>query len=511
MQIFPPSSASKTCCSRPLPLNGPTRPIRFRASGLVASTADAYYPVLVAVAAGEVVGWCSFGDFRDTTRWPGYQYTVEHTIHVREDNRGDGVGRSLMTVLLERAQSLGKHVMVGAVTAENEASIRFHERLGFVEVARMPQVGAKFGRWLDLVLLQKRMDEGNLLLKGGSPPSRWVCCEPSALSGTDWRCGSGCPPPLRACCSGDSDPSAEQWASVQVGLHGRSSPFLTDDPVLGAEEIGRWRVGPRLQRCHLVVGGLGHEQPDRRERPCQDVTFAVIEHESCGGLGAVGFAGIVQPFVMQQAVVEDLIGRRSTDVGEARTDEHEVIDRTERRHDGDDDPRTRGPDEDHTFVVLQDRAMWVAHSSAVVPSKSRGSKSTATHRAPDRDNRSRTRSQPPGPWVHPWTNATAGWSLAMWKCYRCPHFGPSRGGSRSLPRCPSSSTVQPSDSSGHSLSRSQSDEDDGKHRRQAADDERDESQTIGALACLSGFPAGLVPQNESGGAKRIAHNNVRRR
>jgi L-amino acid N-acyltransferase YncA len=118
-----------------------------------------HYPVLVAVAAGEVVGWCSFGDFRDTTKWPGYRYTVEHTIHVREDNWGNGVGRSLMTSLLESAQSLGKHVMVGAVTAENEAPIRFHERLGFVEVARMPQVGVKFGRWLDLALLQKHMGE----------------------------------------------------------------------------------------------------------------------------------------------------------------------------------------------------------------------------------------------------------------------------------------------------------------------------------------------------------------
>jgi L-amino acid N-acyltransferase len=118
-----------------------------------------HYPVLVAVRAEEVVGWCSFGDFRDTAKWPGYRYTVEHTIHVREDNWGNGVGRSLMTRLLATAQSLGKHVMVGAVTAENEASIRFHERLGFVEVARMPQVGAKLGRWLDLILLQKRIDE----------------------------------------------------------------------------------------------------------------------------------------------------------------------------------------------------------------------------------------------------------------------------------------------------------------------------------------------------------------
>jgi hypothetical protein len=63
------------------------------------------------------------------------------------------------------------------------------------------------------------------------------------------------------------------------------------------------------------------------------------------------------------------------------------------------------------------RAMWEAHSSAVVPSKSRGSKSTATLRTPDPESRSRTRSQPLGPWVHPWTNATVGWSLATRRGY----------------------------------------------------------------------------------------------
>ena len=63
------------------------------------------------------------------------------------------------------------------------------------------------------------------------------------------------------------------------------------------------------------------------------------------------------------------------------------------------------------------RAMWEAHSSAVVPSKSLGSKSTATLRTPDPESRSRTRSQPFGPWVHPWTNATVGWSLATRRGY----------------------------------------------------------------------------------------------
>jgi phosphinothricin acetyltransferase len=117
------------------------------------------YPVLVAVDADEVVGWASFGDFRDIVQRLGYRFVVENTVHVRESHWGAGVGRSLMEALIERARDLDKHAMVAAVDGENEASIRFHEQLGFVEVARMPQVGAKFGRWLDLVLLQMRLDD----------------------------------------------------------------------------------------------------------------------------------------------------------------------------------------------------------------------------------------------------------------------------------------------------------------------------------------------------------------
>ncbi len=117
------------------------------------------FPVVVAVDGGEVVGFATFGDFRDVARWPGYGTTVEHTVHVRESHWGVGVGRALVAELIERARERGKHVLVAGVDGENDASIRFHERLGFVEVARMPQVGAKFGRWLDLVLLQLRLDD----------------------------------------------------------------------------------------------------------------------------------------------------------------------------------------------------------------------------------------------------------------------------------------------------------------------------------------------------------------
>ena len=116
-------------------------------------------PVLVAVVSDTVVGWASFGDFRDSRKWPGYRLTVELTIHVREDHWSGSVGRHLMTALIQRATDMGLHVMVAAVDHENEASVRFHERLGFNEVARMPQVGTKFGRWLDLVLLQRVLNE----------------------------------------------------------------------------------------------------------------------------------------------------------------------------------------------------------------------------------------------------------------------------------------------------------------------------------------------------------------
>jgi phosphinothricin acetyltransferase len=113
------------------------------------------FPVLVADDDGEVVGFAAYGHFHGAGVWPGYRFTVEHTIHVRESHWGGGLGRRLLTALVERAREAGLHVMVGAVDGDNAASIRFHESLGFTEVARMPEVGRKFDRWLDLVLMQR--------------------------------------------------------------------------------------------------------------------------------------------------------------------------------------------------------------------------------------------------------------------------------------------------------------------------------------------------------------------
>ena len=110
------------------------------------------FPVLVAEHHGAVAGFASFGDFR---AWPGYRFTVEHSVHVHRDRRGEGLGSALVAALIPRAEALGKHVMIAGVDAENTGSIRFHQRLGFAQVAHFREVGFKFGRWLDLVFLQR--------------------------------------------------------------------------------------------------------------------------------------------------------------------------------------------------------------------------------------------------------------------------------------------------------------------------------------------------------------------
>jgi L-amino acid N-acyltransferase len=110
------------------------------------------YPVLVATNDSGVLGFSTFGDFRT---WPGYRFTVEHSVHVRSDCRGKGIGKELVKALFPRASALGKHVMIAGVDAANEASIRFHERLGFQKSGHLREVGHKFDRWLDLVFLQR--------------------------------------------------------------------------------------------------------------------------------------------------------------------------------------------------------------------------------------------------------------------------------------------------------------------------------------------------------------------
>ncbi|MBS1166415.1 MAG: GCN5-related N-acetyltransferase [Proteobacteria bacterium] len=115
------------------------------------------YPVLVAVDENDaVLGYASFGDWR---AFDGYRHTVEHSVYVRLDARGQGIGEALMQALIVRAKAIGKHVMVAGIEAGNTTSIRLHRKLGFAEVGRLPEVGMKFGKWLDLAFLQLVLDD----------------------------------------------------------------------------------------------------------------------------------------------------------------------------------------------------------------------------------------------------------------------------------------------------------------------------------------------------------------
>jgi phosphinothricin acetyltransferase len=110
------------------------------------------FPVLAATDPSGVVGFGTFGDFRT---WPGYRYSVEHTVHVRVDARGRGVGRALVQALLQEAARMQKHVMIGGIDAQNVTSIALHEKLGFRVAGELKEVAFKFGRWLDLKFMQR--------------------------------------------------------------------------------------------------------------------------------------------------------------------------------------------------------------------------------------------------------------------------------------------------------------------------------------------------------------------
>lgn len=99
-----------------------------------------------------LAGFATYFQFRNG---PGYAHTMEHSIVLRPRAQGAGVGRQLMTVLCDHAHENGVHSIFAGVSGENPAGVVFHERIGFQRIATLPQVGYKFGRWMDLVLLQK--------------------------------------------------------------------------------------------------------------------------------------------------------------------------------------------------------------------------------------------------------------------------------------------------------------------------------------------------------------------
>ncbi|MDP4301471.1 GNAT family N-acetyltransferase [Leptothrix discophora] len=102
-------------------------------------------------ADGRLLAFGSYGTFR---AWPAYKYSVEHSVYVHKDHRGRGLGVTILKALIAAAREQGKHCLIGGIDASNAGSIALHERMGFRHVGTLPQVGFKFGRWLDLAFYQ---------------------------------------------------------------------------------------------------------------------------------------------------------------------------------------------------------------------------------------------------------------------------------------------------------------------------------------------------------------------
>ncbi|MEM1130607.1 MAG: N-acetyltransferase family protein [Pseudomonadota bacterium] len=108
----------------------------------------------VASDGGVVIGFASYDQFRGGD---GYAHAMEHTVIIAPEAQGRGAGQMLMAVLERHAAQRGVHVMVAAIDAENAAGRAFHAAIGYAETGYMPQVGRKFDRWLDLVIMQKML------------------------------------------------------------------------------------------------------------------------------------------------------------------------------------------------------------------------------------------------------------------------------------------------------------------------------------------------------------------
>ncbi|MGU3411656.1 N-acetyltransferase family protein [Microbacterium sp. M1A1_1b] len=109
------------------------------------------WPVVVAEVDGQVAGYASYAQWRPNA---GYRLTVEHSVYVLPEFRGRGVATVLMGALVGQARAEGRHVMMAGICSSNTVSIALHERLGFTTVAVVPEVGRKFGRWLDLTMMR---------------------------------------------------------------------------------------------------------------------------------------------------------------------------------------------------------------------------------------------------------------------------------------------------------------------------------------------------------------------
>lgn len=124
---------------------------------------DAGFPYLVAEIDREVVGYTYAGAYRPR---PAYRFTVENTVYISNNLRRGGIGTLLLQNLIDRCTELGFRQMIGIVgDSQNHQSIRFHEKMGFRQMGVVKNIGFKFDRWMDQVILQRSLGDGD-----NSPP-----------------------------------------------------------------------------------------------------------------------------------------------------------------------------------------------------------------------------------------------------------------------------------------------------------------------------------------------------
>ena len=116
-------------------------------------------PYLVAERDARVVGYCYAGPFRPRI---GYRFTLEDSVYVAAGEAGRGIGRRLLDRVVDRCAELGYRQMVAVIGGrETLASIKLHEALGFAHIGVLPAVGFKFGRWIDIVMMQRTLGPGS--------------------------------------------------------------------------------------------------------------------------------------------------------------------------------------------------------------------------------------------------------------------------------------------------------------------------------------------------------------
>ena len=118
----------------------------------ITARSGAYSALVAADSAAGVIGFAALSTYRDRA---GYRTTVENSVYVHRDHQRRGVGRLLLGALLEVARDSGFHTVIARIDSQSSGSLALHESLGFIVVGVERQIGRKFGRWLDSLIVQK--------------------------------------------------------------------------------------------------------------------------------------------------------------------------------------------------------------------------------------------------------------------------------------------------------------------------------------------------------------------